>query len=314
MASSARHSHHSGTSAGRYAPQNMTDDLLALIDEHLAWQNETEALERSRRDSAGTLVVDWDGTEMGHAFYRGRNSSPADIADDSSTGSSAISRATPSNASRAQPTCTASTVASSAKSKQSNPKPRIDSLFGSVISTTHPRYADTEHFRSKGPARRDSMDVNFHRDPEPDAYGHADISVAYSPTSNTARGHDPASQLNYVYNGQTMHVHERHRSQHQHGAAPHTPPLNAFFTVPVDKYRPTTHATSNGTASSSSAHIKLQQHQSLPPVLGRKKRSAKSFVKRVLSKLDSSGVLGKMRKEREEMRKTESWISGGYYA
>lgn len=348
MSSSARYSNHSGTGADRHVRHSITDDIDALIGDYNAWQTESEARERGRRGSAGTLVVDWDGSGYGQAFYRGRNSSPIHLAEGSGTASSAVSRATTSKTSRVpssatsratssaaprattsrlprtQPAYTASTVSSSAKSKQhqSIPKPRHDSLFSnSNVSTAQSRYADTEHFRCKPPKRTDSTDVNFHRDPVAgagaDTYGHADITVAYSPTTNTARGHDPATHLNYAYNGSTMYVHEQPQRRHHlsgapTGKGPHTPPLNAYFSIPIEKYRPTTHTTS--TTPSSSAHIKLQQHKSLPPLPSHKKRTVKSFVKRVLSKLDSSGVLGKMRQEREEMRKTEAWMREGYFA
>jgi hypothetical protein len=49
--------------AGRpKAVRNMADDIMNLVDEHLAWQVEAEERELQRRGSVGTLIVDWDGT------------------------------------------------------------------------------------------------------------------------------------------------------------------------------------------------------------------------------------------------------------
>ncbi|KAH7411997.1 hypothetical protein DE146DRAFT_628006 [Phaeosphaeria sp. MPI-PUGE-AT-0046c] len=328
MASSARRSRCSGTDAGSYAPNTIIDDIDALVGEYLAWQTETEARERSRRGSAGTLVIDWDGSEYGHAFYRGRitplsegsstvsssATSRATSSTESRKLSSATSRTPCSTATRTTPTYAASTVPSSAKAKQSK-QTKARSRRDSVFSTHHQGYDEWEHLRLKVPSRRDSTKVNFHRndDHQSGGYGHANISVAYSPTSNTARGHDPATQLNYAYNGQTTHVHERQRQRSRATSTPHTPLLNAYFSVPVEQYR--TNPNSNSTASSSScvniSHLP-HQHKPLFQLPAHKQRTAKSFIKRVLSRLDSSGVLGKIRKEREESRKSKAWIGNGY--
>ncbi|OAL02137.1 hypothetical protein IQ06DRAFT_304352 [Phaeosphaeriaceae sp. SRC1lsM3a] len=308
---SIHHLHYSGIGAGYHVShKDIIDDIDALVGDYLAWQTESEVRERSRRNSAGTLVVDWDGSGYGHAFYRGRTSSVKEGIDfgyssASRTTSSATSRGQTSTASRTKPSYTASTVSSSAKSKQPRTKPRRDS----GIDMDFPRYDDWAHVHPKVPSRRESTEVNFHRDND-HRYGHADISVTYSPITNTARGHDPATQLHYAYNGETMHIHERQRHSRSRADAAQ---LDAYFSVPVEQYRNTnSHSTISSSSRVKITHIPQQQHKHLTALSADKKRTVKSFVKRVLSKLNSAGVLGKMRKEREEARKSEIWVRDGY--
>lgn len=316
---SIRHSHYSGIGTGHHVShRDIIDDIDALVGDYLAWQTESEVRERSRRNSAGTLVVDWDGSGYGHAFYRGRPSNVKEGSDfgyssasstTSSTASramvSATSRAASSTASCTKPSCTASMISSSAKPKPSDTNSRRDS----VLDMDFPRYDEWALIRPEVPSRRESTEVNFHRDND-HRFGHADISVTYSPTTNTARGHDPASQLHYAYNGETMHVHERQRRSHSRADAT---PMDAYFSVPIEQYR---NANSSGCTSSSSSGVNIthlpQQHKPLPPIPAHRKHTVKSFVKRVRGKLDSAGVLGKMRKEREEARKSEIWVRDGY--
>jgi hypothetical protein len=64
MTSTSRH-------GGDGRPRNMANEIMSLVDEHLAWQVEAEEREQQRRGSVGTLIVDWDGTGEGYAFHRG---------------------------------------------------------------------------------------------------------------------------------------------------------------------------------------------------------------------------------------------------
>jgi hypothetical protein len=235
MSSSSSRTHQG---AGRlHTNRNMANEIMSLIDEHLAWQLECEQLNRARRGSAGTFIVDWDGTGDVKAFHRTCTSHPV-------------------WPEPLRPTAQAPTVSSRAKSNPSHQ------------------------------TRPSSTAVNFHR---PDlslstTNTEQGISVTYSPTSNTAHGHDPASSFTYDYNGRTIHVHRDLRHE--------------YFDVPVETY----------------VRGALIRRREGPVVQKGKKRGSKvvRLVHRVLHKLDEMGVMGRMRREREEKRRKRTWEAAGY--
>ncbi|KAE8872014.1 hypothetical protein PTNB73_03473 [Pyrenophora teres f. teres] len=80
-----RHSSSSNTRRARHPPQmpraqDVNHDLNDLIDEHIAWTQGTEA--RQRRESQGTMIVDWDGTGTPVVSWRKRGDASNDDDDD----------------------------------------------------------------------------------------------------------------------------------------------------------------------------------------------------------------------------------------
>jgi hypothetical protein len=273
--------------AGAGRPRNMTNDIITLVDEHLAWQVQVEEREQQRRGSVGTLIVDWDGTGEGYAFHRG-----------SESGSSSSRRSEAARTERQRTHYAAPTRASAARAR--------GPATGSGVST-HDHTPSSNRREGSRPSRqrRDSTTVNYHRDPKTTSrtihtpntssrsstptlthgHGHADISITYTPTTNTARGFDPSSSFAYQYNGSNLLVHHD------------TSPTTHDFHVPVERY------------------LASKQLPALPSSSSDgKKRGVMGFVKKVLGKLEKVGVLGKMkaRREREEMMvvvQRESWAA-----
>jgi hypothetical protein len=282
--------------AGRpKAVRNMADDIMNLVDEHLAWQVEAEERELQRRGSVGTLIVDWDGTGEVRAFHRGsKDRSMINNAQPPPSSCSSSSRRTNTQATpTAQPRphqhhgFQAPTRASKARARDSN----------SVISTqthhhSHHTPPQQQIQRKPLPRRRSSTAVNFHTHthkqtthlPKQD-----DISVSYSPTTNTAHGYDPYTTLAYAYNGQNLHV--------------HNDTINESFHVPVERYLATKDKVLPALPSSPLPSPSRSTRSEGGSASGRKTGKVLGFVKKVMGKLERVGVLGKMKGVRERERK-----------
>jgi hypothetical protein len=270
--------------AGAGRPRNMTNDIITLVDEHLAWQVQVEEREQQRRGSVGTLIVDWDGTGEGYAFHRG-----------SESGSSSSRRSEAARTERQRTHYAAPTRASAARAR--------GPATGSGASTHH--HASSRRREESRPSRQrcDSTTVNYHRDttkpttriihtpntssrsstPTP-THSHTDISITYTPTTNTAHGFDPSSSFAYQYNGSNLRVHHD------------TSPTTHDFHVPVERY------------------LASKQLPALPSSSSEwKKRGVMGFVKKVLGKLEKVGVLGKMKarweREGRMVVQRESWAA-----
>jgi hypothetical protein len=256
-------------SAGR--PGNTANEIMSLVDEHLAWQIEAEEREQQRRGSVGTLIVDWDGTGEGYAFHRGeeelnrlsaceaqsrtaRQQEPAQVTESAKTGRQRHRYDAPTRASKARARVPTQVSAPSTS-------PSTSRHDGSVMPTLHHIATQcrtpTLTPRSATPTRTRPSN---------------DISINYTPTTNTAHGYCPTASFAYKYNGSNLHV--------QRDASPTT----HTFHVPIERYLAS---------------------KELPAIPEGTKSKVLGFVKKVMSKLDKVGVLGKMKARREGRR--ESW-------
>jgi hypothetical protein len=287
-------------SAGR--PGNMANEIMSLVDEHLAWQIEAEEREQQRRGSVGTLIVDWDGTGEGYAFHRGeeeldrlsaceaqsrpsssrtqsssrtaRRQEPAQVTESAKTGRQRHGYDAPTWASKAR-ACVPTQVSAPSTS------PSTSRHDGSVVSTHH-HIATQCRTPSLSRPRCDLTTVNYHRNRTPTltplsatpthTHPFNDISINYTPTTNIAHGHCSTASFAYKYNGSNLHV--------QRDASPTT----HTFHVPIERYLAS---------------------KELPAISEGRKGKVLGFVKKVMSKLDKVGVLGKMKARREGRR--ESW-------
>jgi hypothetical protein len=256
-------------SAGR--PGNTANEIMSLVDEHLAWQIEAEEREQQRRGSVGTLIVDWDGTGEGYAFHRGeeelnrlsaceaqsrtaRRQEPAQVTESAKTGRQRHGYDAPTRASKARARVPTQVSAPSTS-------PSTSRHDGSVMPTLHHIATQcrtpTLTPRSATPTRTRPSN---------------DISINYTPTTNTAHGYCPTASFAYKYNGSNLHV--------QRDASPTT----HTFHIPIEQYLGS---------------------KELPAIPEGRKGKVLGFVKKVMSKLDKVGVLGKMKARREGRR--ESW-------
>jgi hypothetical protein len=302
---------------------NMVDEYLAWHiepqsqrnswDEYQAWQAEEDMKQMGRRGSQGTLVVDYD-FETGEvkAFRRKYEES--------------IVSERPSTKASTQPQQEQHTTRASLQAKYSLfpkpspssqpllevfPKPPFsqpqtdrDQLFSRATETVPSRHDSVLNSGSSSSSRSSARhrtqtpskalervsNTTYHQKPKPKstpAPAKDTISAHYSRRSNTVHGRDPETQYQYDYNGCIVHVYGSIIS-----------PVSDYFEIPVEDY-------------SSKKTLQITWDKELPALSVQGK--AVSFVKKVLSKLDSSGILGKMRKERQARRKRETWVGKGYY-
>lgn len=324
--------------AGRHTKdQNMgiADELMNMVDEHLAWHTEPTSEQPSREwdnrslvneyqawqqesekrmarcDSLGTLCVDYDfETEEIKAFHRRYEESI--ISDRISTKAPSrtnIFTITPrveSSSSRSQARKRHSTAGKQVASETPRPSKyrndrdrlpspatvpsRYDSVLASESSSSS-RHVSTASKQRRSPETKTTSascpralsTTNYHRKPKPTSTA---ISAHYSPHSYTVRGHDPSTDYTYDYNGRIVHI---------RNSSPASP-VSEYFDIPAEDY-----------SSNKPLSVTETPLSALPA-----KAKVVSFVKTLLRKLDSSGILGRMRKEREVRRKRETWVKGGY--
>jgi hypothetical protein len=294
-------SHRGGAGRPR---NNMANEIMSLVDEHLAWQVEAEEREQQRRGSVGTLIIDWDGTGEGYAFHRGEdevNRLSAGEAPRSSysrtyppSHTHASSRPAPrqeqrhpaqvpesTKNDRQRPGYDAPTRAS--KARACGPTPVSASTSTSRHNASGSVVSPHQHAATQSRPRGDSVAVNYHSNRTPTltrtpssftGRPSSDFSVNYTPTTNTAHGHCATSSFAYEYNGSNLHV------QHD------TSPTTHAFHIPVERY--------------------LADKQ-LPAIPEGKNGKVLGFVKKVMGKLEKVGVLGNMKGRRERGGRRESW-------
>jgi hypothetical protein len=258
----------------------MADEIMNLVDEHLAWQVEAEERENRRRGSVGTLVVDWDGTGEMRVFHRGEKEKTEMKSRQSQqsavdTQSRSLTSSRPSH----QLHChyQAPTRASKARSQSPSRKQPRNPTLPRCSSTTVNFHRHTNSNRIH----------TSHDDDDDDD----DLTIQYSPTSNTAHGYDPSTLIAYQYNGRNLYV---HNNPHPNPTptttptnSPLTPRIAVSFPIPVERY--------------------LANKQKALPALpipqddasAKKEGKVVGFVKKVMGKLERVGVLGKMRARRE---------------
>lgn len=278
-----------GRQSSHCPKRDITDDILSLVDQHLAWQAESSACELARRGSVGTLIVDWDGVGEGRAFHRGSRESDS-AGSESSAGSGT-------EESRNQ--------VGYGKDRGRPSEYSAGSEYSTASMNTSHHHDHQRACRPGGSGRRDSMEATFHRGltrPAPVPNGDAGISVAYSPHSNIARGYDPRSNMGYAYNGRTFRVAHPPSSSN-----PSRPNRVEDFHIPVEKYSiGAQNLCPPSSSPSSHPRNRVGRDKALPtlPIEERKKRKVLDFVHKVLHKLDRIGVLGRMRQEMESRRRS----------
>jgi hypothetical protein len=314
------------------------DDILNMVNEHLAWhvepafqrnswdeyqawQAEEDAKPTGRRGSQGTLVVDYD-FETGEVKAFRRKYEESIVSERPSTNASTYTSRPPTQSSQAQYIPKASSQAKYSLFPKPSPasqplldifpkpppsRPQTDrdqlpsqgtekvlSRHDSVLNSgPSPSSRSSARHRTRAPSKvpeRVLSTTTYHLKPKPKytpAPTKNTISAHYSRRSNTIHGCDPETRYQYDFNGRIVHVHGSIIS-----------PVSEYFEIPIEDY-------------SIKKALHITGDKALPALPSQGK--VVGIIKKVLSKLDSSGVLGKMRKERETRRKRETWIGKGYY-
>ncbi|KAF1937617.1 hypothetical protein EJ02DRAFT_476179 [Clathrospora elynae] len=218
--------HHSicqPTNPSRYGT---TDELMAMVDEHLAWQADTD----ERPGSSGTMFVDWDSSGEIRVSSRKKDDMlapvPARVPSRAPFGCNVPSHARVSShtqwPSQAQPpTRTPSTSRHDPKVYKRKPVPaavpppltlgRVSeqstssaSRNDSVHSHPHPRTTPLQKPLPRTPAHQyttaDGFSVSYHPS-RPSRSTPATTYPAY------ISGRDAATQMQYDYDGRVVHVH-----------------------------------------------------------------------------------------------------------
>jgi hypothetical protein len=276
----------------------MADELMNMVDEHLAWQS---AIELQRRASVGTLIVDWDGVGEMRVHRRdddSKASSPTPQPQPRHEHLQAQERACTVRAQDFQ-SGTAERLSSRALRAQSGSSSR-STASSTQAPSRHDSLVSTHHHTHLLRPRPLSTSVHFHRSSASLA-----IQVHSTPCTNTAAGldFDPATNFTYDYTGRVIHV---NRSD---GC------VGEYWHVPVDTHE--------------SAGVPIKVVETFEKGKGKRRQSEKrlaalpieaelrtakvlGLVKNLFAKLDRMGVLGRMRQERERARRTESWVDEGY--
>ncbi|KAH7082570.1 hypothetical protein BKA63DRAFT_134298 [Paraphoma chrysanthemicola] len=307
----------------------------------------------NRRGSAGTLVVDWDGVGEPQISYRGQrrsrssqagnldptihaNEPPKPTAQIEERHYQELTKAPRAKMQHSDRSLDQSDVPEGPPPpllKRSAPRPQKVKSHGHHNSTqphpstirqpsstkplsstgTHHRSRDahygrvpsnhksahTSAYNSTNPSinkkhsrpRSDSTIAQYHRDHEADH-----LYVHYNPSTNRVHGHDPNTGYAYDYNGRIVHIHHSPTSS----VASRT---SEYYIADVRAYKP-------------KAPMKVLD-KPLPPAPSlqvQKSDKIERFVEKVLRKLDGMGILGRMRQQREERRRSRESVGRGYGA
>ncbi|KAH7093739.1 hypothetical protein FB567DRAFT_515957 [Paraphoma chrysanthemicola] len=151
------------------------------------------------------------------------------------------------------------------------------SAHTSAYNSTNPRISK-QHPRP----RSDSTTVHHHRDHEADQ-----LHVNYNPSTNLVHGHHPNTGYAYDYNGRIIHI-------HQSPTASIASRTSEYYIADAREYKP-------------NAPMKVLDKPlpPTPPLQGQKRDKVERFVEKVFRKLDGMGILGRMRRQREERRRSK---------
>jgi hypothetical protein len=267
---------------------SMADEIVNLIDQHLAWQESFEERERGRRGSTGTLIVDWDGVGDMRVHQRSDNEhqdqhqSRANQTSQAPRQHPRLHFQAPTHASQArfqqpQPRVQRRPQASSRSSSLSRYKATTASTMTSQAPSRHDSFLSTHHHHDTQAAYTSFLSI--HR---PRPFSTNNLQVHYNTATNTVHGHDPSTAFAYDYNGRIVHVHRE--------AARPSSQVSEYYHVPVETYR-------------AGAELEIVD-KALPRLAeeSKKREKAVRFVQKVLWRLDGLGILGKMRMERKNAR------------
>ncbi|KAE8866377.1 hypothetical protein PTNB29_03524 [Pyrenophora teres f. teres] len=224
-----RHSSSSNTRRARHPPQmpraqDVNHDLNDLIDEHIAWTQGTEA--RQRRESQGTMIVDWDGTGTPVVSWRKRGDASNDDDDDDEVKEKRKSKPPP--------------------PAPLNIKPLPDLPLTYTPTSTAPSYHTTVLSSGRNPPQSPTNTPHPvsplippppHQPPFTALYH----PPRYSPTTQThhapyVAGYDAKTHFSYDYDGRIVHVHRRGGQQHDKSIA-RLSAHSDYYTMDLEKYQ-----------------------------------------------------------------------------
>ncbi|KAH8723410.1 hypothetical protein GQ44DRAFT_774016 [Phaeosphaeriaceae sp. PMI808] len=263
----------------------MKSELIGLLDEHLAWQAESEERELQRRGSTGTLLVDWDGVGDIKVSYRKQ---PGPATSPSTTHQS--SRAPrqkhhPYQTEQPQLHFQSQTRSSKAKTRALHHQPYTSKPLPPApsIKTAHRTQTRTTHTRVKASLQqRLSMLTHHHT-----SASTSSLSIRYDPSTNTIAGHDARTGFSYDYNGRIVHV---HRDAGRESAVSEYHYADIVRRVPVAMSQK---SRNEGTASRQGRHRSTASRQSRSGTSSKREKVV-GFVKRLLRKLDGVGALDQL--------------------
>lgn len=268
--SQLRHSSSSSTRRTRHPPQtppaqDVNDDLNNLIDEHIAWTQGTAV--RQRRESQGTMIVDWDGTGAPIVSWRGNGVALEDNDEEASS------------------------------TLNSKPLPPIPSTPTSPFPPSH---YTTILSRARNPPQQQTQTQrpNSPLVPPSPSFTALYHPPRYSPTTQTHHlpyiaGYDASTHFSYDYDGRIVHVHRRggQQQQGQHDEANARLSTHSdYYAMDLDKY-------------SRGVEVRVAESEGAASK-GKKQGSVAKFVEKILVRLEGMGVLGRLREDRKKLAVT----------
>ncbi|OAL45579.1 hypothetical protein IQ07DRAFT_648266 [Pyrenochaeta sp. DS3sAY3a] len=220
--STNRHTYPLHLSAGHRASTRprAVRDLNQLIDEHLAWQVHSE---RVRPASAGTMIVDWDGTGAPAVSWReaeesdGRAESRKDSFMTASVGEADKMKASGFEEARER---RRRDRAGQGDASQRHLRPRPQDLYADETGLWA-----TYHSGNLQPSSASASVPSLSLSTTP-AQRHVRTHnhTAHNHTAPHIAGYDPSTAFEYDYNGRIMHIHRAARVSRAQKPTQHTNP------------------------------------------------------------------------------------------
>lgn len=329
------------------------DELMLMLDEHLAWQADAEEQYPTldRRASQGTLIVDWDGREAPKISYHGQSQSAQPIVEN--VGPTSYSHEKPKTMIQAdgrhhqEPT-----RASRAKSRQAEPRPgeryeieqapphptkRVESY--SYRTKSHVRHGSAHSGPSKtkqSPPTKPSRSFDASSRADDTRYGRVPSNHKSSRTSayklvnhsisKPNRPRRDSTQVHYHRNpdADPLQVQYNASRNEVYGHDPKTGFAYDYNSRVVHIHKSPTTSVASATSEYYEADA-MQYNPNVPlklvdkplplaPGESNKRKTVAGFVKHLLHKLDAMGILGHMRQQRERQRRSREWVGAGYVA
>lgn len=277
---------HRTSQDGTDRSQGVLEDLIEMIDSHLATQ--LDAAQHERPTSAGTMFVDWDGTGEPKITYRNRE----DSAQCSSDTDPARHDSVPFNTALAlkplPPLPSRTNKKKTSTSNQKNFPVTANSERTTPVARLSSR-ANPHHHKHLSSSRNltpsntsqltssDGLQITY-RQPRP------------SKSSSILRpafvaGYDPSTHYTYDYNGRIMHIHrdELHREGEERLSI-----CSEYYAVDAEEYNPNVPL--------------LVEPPAQTPMEQKKRDRVVGFVQRLLRGLEGLGIMRRLREERRRLR------------
>lgn len=275
-----------------YRDSNGVNDLIAMIDEHLARQVASD--ETARPSSAGTMFVDWDGSGEPQITYRNRSTEEQTQKLSMSSrqrNDSMFSNLSNEPQQRKPRTVTARNVQKQHTSRD-HQYPREPQYSTSATdsnsrsSSTGPAPSNSEKRRTKETYRTsDGLTATYH------ASRNSHTRPAYIYPAYVA-GHDPNTNLKYDYNGRIIHVRRPRQSTESQ--------ISEYYAVDAADYEP-------------AAAFRVVDKE-LPVVPEQRKTRVRvvKFIQKLLYKFEGLGIMKKLKEERKMEIARATWVRNGY--